>query len=103
MNLDEMLDEAIRLDASDVHLVCGNQPLLRIARDLVPIEGSQVLTPEDMNEIYDTLVKGNIDKDEVFEVESVNPGQRKFKANVWMFGALRSIELFADQVERIDE
>ena len=67
MNLDEMLDEAIRLDASDVHLVCGNQPLLRIARDLVPIEGSQVLTPEDMNEIYDTLVKGNIDKDEVFE------------------------------------
>ena len=67
MNLDEMLDEAIRLDASDVHLVCGNQPLLRIARDLVPIEGSQVLTPEDMNEIYDTLVEGNIDKDEVFE------------------------------------
>lgn len=67
MNLDEMLDEAIRLDASDVHLVCGNQPLLRIARDLVPIEGSQVLTPEDMNEIYDTLVKGNIDKDEAFE------------------------------------
>ena len=67
MNLDEMLDEAIRLDASDVHLVCGNQPLLRIVRDLVPIEGSQVLTPEDMNEIYDTLVKGNIDKDEVFE------------------------------------
>ena len=67
MNLDEMLDEAIRLDASDVHLVCGNQPLLRIVRDLVPIEGSQVLTPEDMNEIYDTLVEGNIDKDEVFE------------------------------------
>ena len=67
MNLDEMLDEAIRLDASDVHLVCGNHPLLRIARDLVPVEGSQVLTPEDMNEIYDTLVKGNIDKDEVFE------------------------------------
>ena len=67
MNLDEMLDEAIRLDASDVHLVCGNQPLLRIARDLVPIEGSQVLTPEDMNEIYDTLVKGNIDENEVFE------------------------------------
>ena len=67
MNLDEMLDEAMRLDASDVHLVCGNQPLLRIARDLVPIEGSQVLTPDDMNEIYDTLVKGNIDKDEVFE------------------------------------
>lgn len=66
MNLDEMLDEAMRLDASDVHLVCGNKPLLRISRDLVPIEGSDVLTIDDMNEIYDTLVKGNMDKDEVF-------------------------------------
>lgn len=66
MRLDEMLDEAMRVDASDVHLVCGNKPLLRIARDLVPIEGSEVLTEEDMSEIYDTLVKGNVDKDEVF-------------------------------------
>lgn len=66
MNLDSMIDEAMRLDASDIHLVCGNKPMLRIARDLVPIEGSEVLTVEDMNEIYDYLVKGNIDKDEVF-------------------------------------
>ena len=66
MNLDEMLDEAMRLDASDVHLVCGNKPLLRIARELIPIEGSDVLTIDDMNEIYDTLVKGNMDKDNVF-------------------------------------
>ena len=66
MNLDEMLDEAMRVDASDVHLVCGNKPLLRIARDLVPIEGSEELTLDDMNEIYDTLIKGNVDKDEVF-------------------------------------
>ena len=67
MNLDKMLDEAMRLDASDVHLICGNKPMLRIARDLVPIEGSEVLTVDDMNDIYDTLVKGNIDKDEVFK------------------------------------
>lgn len=66
MNIDEMIDEAMRLDASDVHLICGNKPMLRIARDLVPIEGSEVLTIEDMNEVYDYLVKGNIDKDDVF-------------------------------------
>ena len=46
-------------------------------------------------------ISGIYDKDEVFVVESVNPGQRKFKANVWMFGGLRRIELFADQVERM--
>ena len=66
MNMDKILDEAMRLDASDVHLICDNKPMLRIARDLVPIEGSEVLTPEDMSEMYDYLVKGNIEKDEVF-------------------------------------
>ena len=66
MNLDKILDEAMRLDASDVHLICDNKPMLRIARDLIPVEGSKILTPEDMSEVYDYLVKGNIDKDEVF-------------------------------------
>ena len=66
MNLDKILDEAIRLDASDVHLIPGNKPMLRIARDLLPVEGSKILKPEDMYEIYDYLVKGNVDKDEVF-------------------------------------
>ena len=66
MNMDAILDEAIKLDASDVHLICDNKPMLRISRRLVPIEKSEVLTPEDMNEIYDYLVRGNVDKDDVF-------------------------------------
>lgn len=66
MSLDEILDEAMRLDASDVHLICGNKPMLRIMRDLVPVPNSEILTSEDMFEIYDTLVKGNVDKDEIF-------------------------------------
>lgn len=66
MNMDKILDEAISLDASDVHLICDNKPMLRIARDLIPIEGSKILTPEDMSEVYDYLVKGNIDKDQVY-------------------------------------
>lgn len=66
MNLEQILDEAMERDAADVHLICDNKPMLRIARDLVPVENSKVLTPDDMSEIYDTLVKGNVDKDEVF-------------------------------------
>lgn len=66
MNIDKILDEAMRLDASDVHLICDNKPMLRIARKLVPIEKSTILTPDDMNEIYDYLVRGSVDKDEVF-------------------------------------
>ena len=66
MNLSEILDKAMEVDASDVHLICGNKPMLRIARDLVPVEDSEILTEDDMYEIYDTLVQGNVDKDEVF-------------------------------------
>lgn len=66
MNMDKILDEAITRDASDVHLIVDNKPMLRIMRELVPIEEMDVLTPDDMNEMYDYLVMGNLDKDEVF-------------------------------------
>lgn len=66
MDLGRILDIAMEKDASDVHLIVANKPMLRIARDLIPIEEMDVLTPEDMNEMYDYLVKGNLDKDEVF-------------------------------------
>ena len=66
MDMNKVLDEAIKLDASDIHLVPGNKPMLRVSRELVPVRESKILTPEDMNEIYDFLVRGNIDKDEVF-------------------------------------
>lgn len=68
MNLSEILDKAMEVDASDVHLICGNKPMLRIARDLIPVPNSEILTQDDMYEIYDTIVQGNVDKDEVFNV-----------------------------------
>ena len=40
--------------------------MLRIARDLVEIEEMKELTPDDMTEAYDYLVRGNVDKDEVY-------------------------------------
>ena len=66
MDMNKVLDIAIEKDASDVHLIADNKPILRILRELVPIEEMSVLTPDDMNEIYDYLVRGNVDKDEVF-------------------------------------
>ncbi len=66
MNMDKILNIAIEKEASDIHLIAGNKPILRIARELVPIEEMDVLTTDDMNEMYDYLVRGNVDKDEVF-------------------------------------
>lgn len=66
MNMDKIFEQAIERDASDIHLIAGNKPMLRISRELTPIEEMDVLTPNDMNEIYDFLVRGNVDKDEIF-------------------------------------
>ena len=66
VNIDKILDEAIERDASDVHLICGLKPMLRIMRDLVEANSAEVLTEEDMNEAYDYFIRGNVDKDNVF-------------------------------------
>ena len=66
MNLNKILDEAMDLDASDVHFICDNKPMFRIGRKLVPASHSDIITPDDMSELYDYLIKGNIERDEVF-------------------------------------
>lgn len=67
VNMNKILDEAIEKDASDIHLISGNKPILRISRELKRIEEMDELNPDDMNEIYDFLVRGNVNKDEVFK------------------------------------
>jgi len=44
INIDKVLQIAKEKDASDVHLIYGLKPMLRIARDLIPIEEINELT-----------------------------------------------------------
>ena len=67
IDMNKILDIAIAKDASDIHLVPGNPPMLRIARKLEPVEKTTELTEDDMMEIYDYLVKGNVEADEQFK------------------------------------
>lgn len=87
IQIEKILDYAIDKDASDIHFICGNKPMLRILRDLVEVEDTEVLMPEDMNEIYDYLVRGNIDKDNVFQKTKkldtfLEYSQRRFRVNI---------------------
>ena len=67
INIDKILNTAIERDASDVHLIAGIRPILRIKRDLVELENFDVILEDDMMDVYDYFVRGNIDKDEVFK------------------------------------
>ena len=57
IQIEKILDYAIEKDASDIHFICGIKPMVRIIRDLLEIEDADILAPEDMNEIYDYLVR----------------------------------------------
>ncbi len=67
INMDRVLKIAKEKDASDVHLIYGLKPMLRIARQLVAIEEVDELSVEDLNEIYDYFVRGNLEKDEMYK------------------------------------
>ena len=91
IQIEKILDYAILKDASDIHFICGIKPMVRIIRDLLEVEGSDVLTPEDMNEIYDYLVRGNVDKDGVFRTTKkldtfLEYGEERFRVNISLSG-----------------
>ncbi len=66
INLNKIFTEAIEKKASDIHLVAGKKPMLRISRVLEEIEDQEVLKIEDMYEMYDFFIRGKIDKDEEY-------------------------------------
>ena len=67
LNMNKVLDIAIEKDASDVHLLAGLKPTLRISRELKEIEEMDVLGESELYEVYDYFVRGNIDKDEIYK------------------------------------
>lgn len=67
LNVNNILDVAIKEDASDIHLLLGLKPVIRVARELKKIEEEPVLGEEELYEIYDYFVRGNIEKDEMYK------------------------------------
>lgn len=66
VDINRVLKYAKDYDASDVHLVPGRRPTVRIARELKEIEEEESLTESDMYEIYDYFIRGNVERDEIY-------------------------------------
>jgi len=66
MDINEILNIAIEEGASDVHLICGRKPSLRIAKELKEIE-TEELTRENMYEVYDYFIRGEVILDKAYE------------------------------------
>lgn len=67
--IEHIIAQAIERGASDIHLLYGLKPILRIARSLVELEDVDPLDESDLYDIYEYIVKGNLDKENVYKSE----------------------------------
>jgi len=51
MNINELLEIAVKANASDLHLKVGNPPLLRVYGDLVKVDNLPILTSKDTKKL----------------------------------------------------
>ena len=65
--IESIIKEAIERDASDIHLIKGLKPILRIRRTLTEIPDLDPLDEGDLYDIYDYIVRGNVDKDTMYK------------------------------------
>ena len=66
-NINQILEQAVEKEASDVHLILESKPMCRVGNVLVKMEGAPVLKEKDMYEIYNYMINGNNIKDKVFK------------------------------------
>ncbi len=86
-NVEDLLLKALELKASDLHITTNLQPMFRIQGNLVPLQNSPVLTPEDTKRLVNELLDENQHKRlvEFGEVDFsyVIPGTSRFRINVY--------------------
>ena len=63
-DLDKALAEALRLDASDLHLKQDVVPRVRLAGELVPLDGWKPLSKDDIRSVQETVVRAEVKKEQ---------------------------------------
>ena len=86
MDLNELFTEATRLDASDIHLIAGYPPMLRLHGALVPLAGAAKLTQPETEQII--LSSFNQEQKDIFltnkEIDfSLAANGARFRSNVY--------------------
>ena len=64
--IEKIMKEAIEKDASDIHLINGLKPILRVSRSLIEIKDCDILEESALYDIYDYIVKGNMGKNDEY-------------------------------------
>lgn len=108
MDMNELFTETVRLEASDLHLLVGFPPVVRVAGKLVPVEGAKPLTGGDIEQLI--LAVFSEAQKELFltnkEIDfSVPAAVGRFRANAYyQKGTIAaSFRLIPAKIKTIDE
>ena len=71
LDVNAILAKAKASGASDAHFIPGIKPTIRVNRDLIELDEYEIISKEDIFEVYDYFLKGNIAKDEFFKENKV--------------------------------
>ena len=67
IDVDKIIRASIKKGASDIHLVSGQHPIFRVSKALINYEEVPELKEEDMFEISDFMINGNVDKAKMYD------------------------------------
>ena len=109
MEIKELLEYTVNKKASDLHLLVGVPPMIRVNGVLNPITGQEVLTPEEISHLVLSLVN-----EEQKEILSVNKeldfsfnfeNEVRFRVNAYyQKGSLAAaLRLISNKIPKIDE
>lgn len=108
--LKQLLLFTIKLGASDLHLLTGHPPVLRISRKLTPLEKEKVLTGEDVRALCYSLMtedqQKEFEKNKEIDFSFDFQGISRFRINVYyelgeVAGALRVVPSKIRSIEEL--
>jgi twitching motility protein PilT len=108
MNIQELFSEAGRVEASDLHLIIGSPPMLRVNGVLGPIPGLPVLTLPMIEELINSVLTGEqkellLTNREIDLSLSSNVG--RFRVNIYnqKSSLAAAFRLIPDKIRTVDE
>ncbi len=108
MDIDEILKKSIDLDASDIHLVAGHPPMIRIHTKMEPLPGYEVITADDAMDMLhqmageEQMERFDAQKDSDFSYEIQDISRFRVNAHMQRHGAGIALRAIKDKIPPLE-
>ncbi|MBP7740750.1 type IV pilus twitching motility protein PilT [Candidatus Woesebacteria bacterium] len=109
MNIYDMLDLLISQNGSDIHIIVGTPPMLRVHGELTPIEGTPALTVEQAESLINPIMTQEqqdyvkVNKELDFGYQFENKGRFRVNAYHAQGSLAAALRLIPTDIKTIDE